>query len=113
MTRELQPCGTPAAYQRHRRHHEPVDDACHEAWKKDNRVRQRELYARPASVSARAARRRPYRLLPAEVTGLAVVGAVDRCGLSVVEAAELLGLSVRRCRAFLALGRRELNGCAS
>jgi hypothetical protein len=25
---ELKPCGTPAAYRRHKRNQEPVDDAC-------------------------------------------------------------------------------------
>ena len=28
MTRQLQPCGTPAAYARHLRHHEPPCQAC-------------------------------------------------------------------------------------
>lgn len=28
MARQLQPCGTPAAYQRHRHRGEPIDDAC-------------------------------------------------------------------------------------
>lgn len=31
MPRTLQPCGTHAAYQRHKRHGEPIDDACREA----------------------------------------------------------------------------------
>lgn len=31
MARELKPCGTPAAYRRHLRRNEPVDDACRAA----------------------------------------------------------------------------------
>lgn len=31
MARELEPCGTPAAYRRHKRRGEPVDEACAEA----------------------------------------------------------------------------------
>lgn len=38
MPRELQPCGTPAAYTRHRRRGEPVDDACAEARKAEKRT---------------------------------------------------------------------------
>jgi hypothetical protein len=33
VSREPQPCGTPAAYQRHRKNGEPLDDACREAWR--------------------------------------------------------------------------------
>jgi len=36
------PCGTPAAYRRHKRRGEPIDDACREA----ENARQRELRAR-------------------------------------------------------------------
>lgn len=37
-----EPCGTAAAYKRHKRNGEPVDTACREAYNAD----QRELYAR-------------------------------------------------------------------
>lgn len=35
-----QPCGTVAAYKRHQRNGEPIDQACRDAWS----ARQRELY---------------------------------------------------------------------
>lgn len=35
--RVLQPCGTLAAYRRHVRHHEPVDDACRQAYNEQQR----------------------------------------------------------------------------
>lgn len=34
--RELQPCGTPAAYRRHQKAGEVADEACLKAWAKDN-----------------------------------------------------------------------------
>lgn len=33
MTRPLKPCGTIAAYARHKRDNEPIDDACQQAWR--------------------------------------------------------------------------------
>lgn len=38
MKKELAPCGTPAAYQRHRRRGEEIDDACREAINAYNRA---------------------------------------------------------------------------
>lgn len=50
MRRELQPCGTNAAYQRHRRHGEPVDEACRTAHSTEmsslKRARKEKIYAR-------------------------------------------------------------------
>lgn len=39
---KLAPCGTPGAARRHKRRHEPMDDACRDAWNQY----QRDLYAR-------------------------------------------------------------------
>lgn len=39
MPRELKPCGTVAAYQRHVRLREPIDDACRDAMRTYQRVR--------------------------------------------------------------------------
>lgn len=39
MPRELSPCGTPAAYRRHKRNGEPVDDACAQAGRDQKNVR--------------------------------------------------------------------------
>lgn len=52
--RELQPCGTEAAYARHLRHDEPVDDACREAATRRNRERDTDRAA------ANARRREQY-----------------------------------------------------
>lgn len=35
--RALQPCGTLAAYRRHQRHGEPVDQACRDAYNAEHR----------------------------------------------------------------------------
>ena len=47
----VQPCGTPAAYQRHHRHREPVDEACRQAEKE----RRQKYRAGRASSSEEAA----------------------------------------------------------
>lgn len=39
MARELSQCGTPAAYRRHKRRGEPVDDACAQAGRDQKNVR--------------------------------------------------------------------------
>ena len=39
MARELSPCGTPAAYRRHKRRGEPVDDACAQAGRDQKNAR--------------------------------------------------------------------------
>lgn len=41
------PCGTVAAYKRHKRKGEPIDDACRQAWNAE----QRRLYAKRKSAS--------------------------------------------------------------
>jgi hypothetical protein len=43
MIREVQPCGTSAAYQRHLRRGETVDEACQVAWREQKRERTRVL----------------------------------------------------------------------
>lgn len=42
----LSPCGTPAAYDRHIRRGEPVDDACREAHNADNRAKRERTRAK-------------------------------------------------------------------
>ncbi|HEY8378102.1 MAG TPA: hypothetical protein VIK91_16510 [Nannocystis sp.] len=42
--RQVQPCGTKAAYERHRRRREPVDDACRSAHNRYVRTRMRARY---------------------------------------------------------------------
>lgn len=49
MARQLQPCGTRAAYERHRRRREFIDEACTEA----NRTHQAEWRAAAALADAR------------------------------------------------------------
>ena len=49
VSRPLSPCGTPAAYERHRRRNEPVDDACRAA------ARERALERRLAEVGRQIA----------------------------------------------------------
>jgi ribosomal protein L37AE/L43A len=46
MTRQLKPCGTNAAWERHCYHSEPVDDACEQAHRAYNRDRARDIRAR-------------------------------------------------------------------
>lgn len=117
MTRALQPCGTPAAYQRHKRRREPVDQACQDA----RRAYGRRLRSRPRPHPTRPKRRAAG---PDKPTGsgvalrapdpaLAAVGAVDRCGLDLAQAAALLGVSVGRLRALLAEGRRRVPRAAA
>lgn len=45
-TRPLAPCGTPAAYDRHTRKGEPIDDACREAHNAKNREKRAQARAR-------------------------------------------------------------------
>lgn len=45
MTRTLKPCGTPAANLRHRRHGQPIDEPCRQAWGDYQSRRQRRLRA--------------------------------------------------------------------
>jgi hypothetical protein len=46
MARQLKPCGTNAAWERHRYRGEPVDDACEQAHRDYDRDRGREIRAR-------------------------------------------------------------------
>jgi hypothetical protein len=43
MARELKPCGTVGAYNRHRYRGEPTDDACRDAWRQYTNTRRRAL----------------------------------------------------------------------
>ncbi|ASN52502.1 hypothetical protein [Sinomonas sp. R1AF57] len=52
--RRLAPCGTPAAYDRHRRRGEPVDDLCARANKEASLERQRKRRVRAQKARARA-----------------------------------------------------------
>lgn len=50
--RPRKPCGTTAAYRRHKAHGEPVDDACVQAHRADARIRRREWRARQRAKTA-------------------------------------------------------------
>lgn len=50
MARELKPCGTRAAYERHRRRGEPIDDACHEANEKESATRRAAGFMPPGAT---------------------------------------------------------------
>ncbi|GAB6857331.1 hypothetical protein [Microbacterium xylanilyticum] len=54
MDRPLAPCGTPAAYRRHRRRGEPVDDACAAAAREQKNSRVRAKREETAAVVALA-----------------------------------------------------------
>lgn len=45
MARKLKPCGTPAAFRRHRYHNEEPCEACLEAYRAHNRAVAKRLYA--------------------------------------------------------------------
>nr|WP_211579473.1 hypothetical protein [Mobiluncus mulieris] len=54
IVRELKPCGTPAAYRRHKRHHEPPCEACREAvakYKRGRRQVRKRLEAAPVVLA--------------------------------------------------------------
>lgn len=46
--REPQPCGTLAAVRRHQRNHEPLDDACRDAYNAAHRAMYRKRTGSPA-----------------------------------------------------------------
>ena len=50
----LAPCGTPAAYRRHLRNSEPIDDACRQAWNEQARVRRAKTKADQAESAKNA-----------------------------------------------------------
>jgi len=54
MGRPKAPCGTDAAYRRHLRNGEPVDDACRQAHTDAQRARRRSPAAQPDTVDAPA-----------------------------------------------------------
>jgi hypothetical protein len=54
MARELEPCGTPAAYRRHKRKGEPVDEACAEAGRNQKNVRVDAVQAAAGAAVAEA-----------------------------------------------------------
>lgn len=62
MTRELQPCGTPAAYQRHLRRREDPCDACKAANRKRSSEAAREAYKGDFGTKKRAISRAFTRL---------------------------------------------------
>lgn len=55
MARVLQPCGTPAAYQRHRRHYEMPCQACTDAERERSAAYRAEVAAILAAARERAA----------------------------------------------------------
>lgn len=59
MARPLAPCGTPAAYRRHRRRGEPVDDACAAAAREQKNSRTRAKRQETAAVVALAVAEAP------------------------------------------------------
>ncbi|OZB87552.1 MAG: hypothetical protein B7X41_12710 [Microbacterium sp. 14-71-5] len=59
MARPLAPCGTPAAYRRHRRRGEPVDDACAAAAREQKNSRVRGKREKVAAVVAIAVTEAP------------------------------------------------------
>jgi hypothetical protein len=59
MARELEPCGTPAAYRRHKRKGEPVDEACAEAGRTQKNARKDAERASSGAAVALAAEAEP------------------------------------------------------
>lgn len=59
MARPLSPCGTPAAYRRHRRRGEPVDDACAAAARDQKNSRSRAKREKTSEVVALAVAETP------------------------------------------------------
>jgi len=57
MSRPLMPCGTPAAWKRHKRRREPIDDACRNALRADSRDRARRHRAQAPTGTCKSCRR--------------------------------------------------------
>lgn len=53
--RPLKPCGTPAAYRRHQRHGEPIDEPCDQAWKRYYNAWSRQTYHQHKHLNATTA----------------------------------------------------------
>lgn len=67
MTRPLAPCGTDAAYQRHYRRGEPIDDACREAHNAKNGPLRRAARASEGTpCTSCPGMRKPYTGLPSK-----------------------------------------------